>query len=944
MYRAKPPPEPVQPPPPVGPVQEVHLVLKVRLRLKPPAPEPPPQAAWRSAAVDQPVVAGMGGEGDARARVGVGGSDSDKISLFFWRLFQKLESGSGTNEGLCPGLMVGDLRGGEDHPPPPHAPSPPPDPTPPGKGGKGNKSPPKKPSTPASARKKAAAAAAAAAAEAAAAAAAAALAKPVDPATLVLTVKYTPFTGAEQVLGPIKPVKPELPAPPADTVAAAALPLPAPTAAAPPQAGAAAANLPYATVDVEHHVKVAVDEAAVRSLAAAHGMLALTITMATPAPEGDAPPSKPKALAGSKSRGPGAGPEARPPTPMRNYSAVVMLDCSGLLVGEKAASSMWPDKTKGIPTRLEEVAESLEADIQLLSIPPPPPPPPPTPPSAKGKRAPAAQKKKEEEPPPPPELKDTPGDPIGLLHPELITMLNPIVVSVRKSRVVLPPPSTCAGSRYILFGQPEVFLAGDLPGGGEGALALCRESPLLVEVHDRTAIPEPPEFAVMEDDDEEEEEEGGDGVTAAPGTPTPEGALTAKDNGGLPESEGYVCGLARVSLLDLARGYTHFKFNVNLAPHTTVRGAASLDWTKRPGNYVEAGSVLKGEVRCAAPLSATRGTDPSLRVFSRALFIMDYRDSDLFHMLEDILRKNNAWKLGLKAPSDKLAPELLPPEMRKKALEAAGGAGEGDETKGDPRLSISSGSSLSALHRRSSSLYSVPELAARGSIGPSGGLGPDRSGRASPGPLPRRESLSPPTYGAMPPGMLVTNDSKRHVLFDTRGRAARALSTTQLTPDQASDRSLDLLTGWHLVDGRERVIVVEGLAEGAMKIVKGIADWALEDPKPEESWRRRCVLFSSSPSVRTASRLYAPLGVDLWIVKLRAPLNKLLGEPGSFATGRGLRRLGTLRSVTMWARQAYDMSLWPSPLQLQLVDKKFGGELMAADVLGVEPPTTSERH
>lgn len=56
-------------------------------------------------------------------------------------------------------------------------------------------------------------------------------------------------------------------------------------------------------------------------------------------------------------------------------------------------------------------------------------------------------------------------------------------------------------------------------------------------------------------------------------------------------------------------------------------------------------------------------------------------------------------------------------------------------------------------------------------------------------------------------------------------RELQALSTAQLTPEQAADRQLDLLTGWHLVDGRERVIVVEGLAEGAMKIVKVRGGW-----------------------------------------------------------------------------------------------------------------------
>ena len=54
----------------------------------------------------------------------------------------------------------------------------------------------------------------------------------------------------------------------------------------------------------------------------------------------------------------------------------------------------------------------------------------------------------------------------------------------------------------------------------------------------------------------------------------------------------------------------------------------------QPATSLQAGSILKGEVRCACPLPSTRGADPSSRVFARALFIMDYRDSDLFHLLE----------------------------------------------------------------------------------------------------------------------------------------------------------------------------------------------------------------------------------------------------------------------------------------------------------------------
>jgi len=42
----------------------------------------------------------------------------------------------------------------------------------------------------------------------------------------------------------------------------------------------------------------------------------------------------------------------------------------------------------------------------------------------------------------------------------------------------------------------------------------------------------------------------------------------------------------------------------------THRGAASLDWSKRPGNYPAAGSVLKGWVRTAVPIPAMVRAEP----------------------------------------------------------------------------------------------------------------------------------------------------------------------------------------------------------------------------------------------------------------------------------------------------------------------------------------------
>ena len=51
----------------------------------------------------------------------------------------------------------------------------------------------------------------------------------------------------------------------------------------------------------------------------------------------------------------------------------------------------------------------------------------------------------------------------------------------------------------------------------------------------------------------------------------------------------YVCGVAKCNLAGLAKGYRRVECVTALGPHTTVRGAAGLDWRMRPGRYMEVG-------------------------------------------------------------------------------------------------------------------------------------------------------------------------------------------------------------------------------------------------------------------------------------------------------------------------------------------------------------------
>lgn len=73
--------------------------------------------------------------------------------------------------------------------------------------------------------------------------------------------------------------------------------------------------------------------------------------------------------------------------------------------------------------------------------------------------------------------------------------------------------------------------------------------------------------------------------------------------------------------------------------------------------------------------------------------------------------------------------------------------------------------------------------------------------------------------------------------------------------------------------------------------------WALAEAVPEDGWRRRSVTYN--PSIRYSTRLWPDLGVDLYIVKLRATLPKLIAEAGSYATGKVRGLLSSYISVVL---------------------------------------------
>ncbi len=75
------------------------------------------------------------------------------------------------------------------------------------------------------------------------------------------------------------------------------------------------------------------------------------------------------------------------------------------------------------------------------------------------------------------------------------------------------------------------------------------------------------------------------------------------------------------------------------------------------------------------------------------------------------MHKNNAWRLGLSEPTDKLPEDQMPPELKARRQAQLGGVGPvSPSARGEARSSASSGDGSSAAPpggRRSSSVLSL---------------------------------------------------------------------------------------------------------------------------------------------------------------------------------------------------------------------------------------------
>jgi hypothetical protein len=202
--------------------------------------------------------------------------------------------------------------------------------------------------------------------------------------------------------------------------------------------------------------------------------------------------------------------------------------------------------------------------------------------------------------------------------------------------------------RTATFAAPIILLGCDV--GQQQLMQLCRSTGLLLQVHDRTALPEPAPFSAARMRRQKELQlqqqqqrqaaapakgarsstlKQGTGARAAQGKASPAAAqqqglstpaaTAAAAGSDLPgqtataagdaaaglgsgptvvSDDGEVYGCASVNLSDLVKGRTSCCFKLPLQPVSTSRGGSCLDWKGRPGRYLEVRGAWPAGAAC----------------------------------------------------------------------------------------------------------------------------------------------------------------------------------------------------------------------------------------------------------------------------------------------------------------------------------------------------------
>lgn len=177
----------------------------------------------------------------------------------------------------------------------------------------------------------------------------------------------------------------------------------------------------------------------------------------------------------------------------------------------------------------------------------------------------------------------------------------------------------------------------------------------------------------------------------------------------------------------------------------------------------------------------------------------------------------------------------------------------------------------------------------------------------------------------------VVAEANKFALPDIQG-SLRAYELTSEEKSAALSGSLDVITGFSVLDDDWRLFVLEGLAFGGMSS-------AASQIMRHVSQRGSCTVLYSS-DINFPRRLYVDFNVDLKLIRLRGNLSRLIMRPeiynhkvvtaDCFET---LQQIATIRTMPDLAT-AKEMDQFPSAVALRLVELLYGETVSLADLEG----------
>lgn len=166
---------------------------------------------------------------------------------------------------------------------------------------------------------------------------------------------------------------------------------------------------------------------------------------------------------------------------------------------------------------------------------------------------------------------------------------------------------------------------------------------------------------------------------------------------------------------------------------------------------------------------------------------------------------------------------------------------------------------------------------------------------------------------------------------------ASALSTYKMSKDQCASMTLDYISGFQVLDGVNNLLVLEGLADGALAKL-----WD-NTPKSHGTFK---VLYNSE--LRFSTRIYSSLAADITTVQLFEPLVDLVKRPALYVRGSvsrnaydGLISLCELSSATRLLNCTRNKS-FPSAEMVKQIGMEFGVPLSLDNTKKEKQPLTSK--